>query len=125
MTGNQLNDTLIGTLAGTSTPQVDQLTGGAGADLFVIGDSQSSFYRSQAFNDYAHILDFDSSSDLIQLNGSLSYITADSSQQGLVGTGLFIDSDRNGQLGSSDELIAVLSNNNSPVNLTRNNLRFV
>ena len=43
----------------------------------------------------------------------------------LIGTGVFQDSDGNGLMSSTDELIAVLSHQNSAVELQRDNLQLV
>ena len=51
--------------------EVDTLTGGAGADTFVLGDRSYAYYRGQKSADYALITDFNSAEgDVIELFGS-------------------------------------------------------
>ncbi|WP_267921725.1 pre-peptidase C-terminal domain-containing protein [Nostoc favosum] len=56
--------------------EIDTLTGGTGADRFILGDFISVFYddnniANPGFADFASLTDFDSSQDQIQLKGSL------------------------------------------------------
>jgi len=48
----------------------DTLIGGGGSDLFILGDSQQSYYLGSGDSDYARIKDFDSTVDVLQLSGS-------------------------------------------------------
>lgn len=93
--------------------QIDTLSGGAGADVFVLGDSRGMFYDDGASNrlgsaDYARITDFQSGVDKLQLVSGFYLL---SSGGGL--TSLYRDFNRDGRLTSSgslcDELIAVLN----------------
>ena len=93
--------------------------------MFVLGNQDESFYASQGMNDYAHITDFDPTQDRLQLNGDSSYITAQIEHPDVVGTGVFHDADRNGLMGAGDDLIVVVSNQNSPVELERDSLKLV
>ncbi|NEP53839.1 MAG: calcium-binding protein, partial [Moorea sp. SIO3C2] len=56
----------------------DTLTGGAGADKFVIGDSKNPYYVGGGgflgLNDYALLKDFQSGTDKIQLHKGSNYI---------------------------------------------------
>ena len=85
ITGSSLNDTLTGgwgndTLDGfvpSGGPQVDILTGGGGADLFVLDNGMGSIYYLDPFgsstDSYALIKDYSrSQGDRIQLFGSYS-----------------------------------------------------
>ena len=45
-------------------------TTGAGADVFVLGNSTTVFYDAAGTGDFALIVDFQAGSDKIQLNGS-------------------------------------------------------
>jgi len=100
ITGGTGDDRISGVLAsGTSAKamgasQIDVLTGGSGADVFVLGDKRGLFYDDRingnlGLGDHARIQDFKSGVDKIQLF-SASYIT--SAKQG--NTSLYWD--RNG-----------------------------
>ena len=131
--GTNRNDVLIGTsgmdqlsAAGTSTRlgrgTIDTLTGGAGNDLFVLGDVRGRYYddgsaRSSGTSDFARITDF-SSGDKLQLKGSAKdYLQGwINNLQGFSGTGIYHDSNGNGVLDSRDELIALVQNH-GPIDL--------
>ena len=102
--------------------QVDVLTGSGGRDVFVLGNEQQSFYASQGMNDYAHITDFDPTQDQLQLNGDCNYFTAQIEHPDVTGTGVFRSA---GCTNTGDELIAVLSNNNSPVEIKQDDFKLV
>ena len=120
ITGSTGNDRISGVLAsGTSAKamgasQIDVLTGGSGADVFVLGDKRGLFYNDRingnlGIGDYARIQDFTSGVDKIQLF-SASYLT--SASQG--NTSLYWDRNGNGKLNltgsNQDELIAIFTN---------------
>ena len=120
ITGSTGNDRISGVLAsGTSAKamgasQIDVLTGGSGADVFVLGDNRGLFYNDRingnlGIGDYARIRDFTSGVDKIQLF-SASYLT--SASQG--NTSLYWDRNGNGKLNltgsNQDELIAIFTN---------------
>lgn len=120
ITGSTGNDRISGVLAsGTSSramgaSQIDVLTGGSGADVFVLGDKRGLFYNDRingnlGIGDYARIQDFTSGVDKIQLF-SASYLT--SASQG--NTSLYWDRNGNGKLNltgsNQDELIAIFTN---------------
>ena len=120
ITGSTGNDRISGVLAsGTSAKamgasQIDVLTGGSGADVFVLGDKRGLFYNDRingnlGIGDYARIQDFTSGVDKIQLF-SASYLT--SASQG--NTSLYWDRNSNGKLNltgsNQDELIAIFTN---------------
>jgi hypothetical protein len=118
--GGSGNDRLSGVLASGTTAaamgsqQVDVLTGGAGSDVFVLGDIRGIFYDNRdpgttGKTDYAQITDFRSGLDKIQLFKA-SYVAAVSN-----GSTLFYwDSNDNGIVNTGgrkpDELIAVINN---------------
>jgi Ca2+-binding RTX toxin-like protein len=94
--------------------QIDVLTGGSGADVFVLGDKRGVFYDNRingnaGLGDYARIQDFKVGTDKLQLF-SASYLT--SASQG--NTSLYWDRNGNGKLNltgsNQDELIAIFSN---------------
>ena len=122
MIGSDANDLLIGSIAEANSAQVDVLTGSGGRDVFVLGNEDQSFYASQGMNDYAHITDFDPTQDQLQLNGDSSYFTAQVEHPDVTGTGVFRSADGSN---TGDELIAVLSNNNSPVEIKQDDFKLV
>jgi hypothetical protein len=125
--GTSRNDVLIGTsgadtISGVGTARslgkgtIDTLTGGAGNDVFVLGDLRGRFYddgsaRSSGMADHARITDF-ASGDKLQLKGSASEYLQGwiNNLQGVSGTGIYHDSNGNGVLDSRDELIALVQN---------------
>ncbi|WP_338502688.1 Ig-like domain-containing protein [Sphingomonas kaistensis] len=112
-------DVLVGVgLTGKSLGKgtIDVLTGGAGNDVFVLGDSRGRFYddgnsKSSGSNDYARITDFDTG-DKVQLKGSAAEYLQGwiHNLQGASGTGIYHDTNGNGQIDSRDELIALVQN---------------
>ncbi|NER25463.1 MAG: hypothetical protein F6J96_33175, partial [Symploca sp. SIO1C2] len=76
--GNGGNNRLVGVDAQSSNPglgELDVLTGGEGADEFILGDEVNVFYADgtdllTATDGYALITDFTSGEDTIQLNGT-------------------------------------------------------
>jgi hypothetical protein len=125
--GTARNDVLVGTagkdlISGVGSGSklgkgtIDTLTGGAGDDVFVLGDSRGRFYddgstRSSGANDFARITDF-GTGDKLQLKGSAGdYLQGwISNLQGFTGTGIYHDTNGNGVLDSRDELIALVQN---------------
>jgi subtilisin family serine protease len=121
-TGTAGNDTLTGTsgadrlggvpdgatMLGRGT--IDRLTGGAGNDIFVLGDQRGVFYDdgvagSAGRGDYAQIMDF-RSGDKIQLSSAAGgYVLTQTSIGGLSGLGIFADLNRNGVFDATDELV--------------------
>jgi Ca2+-binding RTX toxin-like protein len=78
--GSDGADTLVGTNASVRN-EIDTLTGGSGADLFILGNSSGIFYND-AYNsqtgttDYALITDFNSGEDSLQLKSGTYYFGA-------------------------------------------------
>lgn len=125
--GTNRNDVLIGTsgadrLSGVGSSKqlgkatIDVLTGGAGNDVFVLGDSRGRFYddgsaRSSGMNDFARITDF-GSGDKLQLKGTAAEYLQGwiNNLQGFSGTGIYHDTNGNGVIDSRDELIALVQN---------------
>lgn len=119
ITGSNGDDRLAGvsstgtTATAMGAGQIDTLTGQAGADVFLLGDSRGVFYDDRiagnlGSGDYARINDFVSGIDKLQVKAGTSYLYTVSTS----GLSLYWDRNNNGQLnrnGSSrDELIAVL-----------------
>lgn len=135
LVGNAGNDILLGVnkSAAPKLNEIDTLTGGAGADTFILGDSNSVFYDDvnpvmAGKRDYALITDFNPNEDKIQLTGSNSasayryYTTEASGVPGVTqGTAVYLDkpSDR------SDELIAVIQGNSGLLSINGNYFSFV
>lgn len=119
------HDILIGVNPNTRTPgrnEIDQLTGGGGRDLFVLGDRQRVYYndgnRSRAgLQDYALIKDFNRKQDAIQLHGKASDYRLGASPTGK-GTAIFLET------GKTDELIAVVQGSGK-LNLNSSAFQFV
>lgn len=126
--GTNGNDTLVGTLGediiwgvlptGTRLGRgtIDVLSGMGGNDIFVLGDSRGRFYddgaaRKPGLQDYALIRDFQAG-DKLQLKGTASEYLQGwiSNLDGVSGTGIYHDTNRNGVLDRNDELIALVQN---------------
>ncbi len=115
--GNSGNDALYGgagndTLNGTDGIAAgflerDILVGGAGADTFVVGDANGAYYLGNGDRDYALIQDFNSSTDIIQLQGAAN----DYTQQYQGGSTQIYHNN-----GGSSDLVAIVENT-SAVNL--------
>ena len=116
LNGGSGDDILISVFPGSSLlpsglGEIDILTGGTGADRFILGDFISDFYDDNnsvnpGFGDFAIITDFDSSQDRIQLKGTLVDYRLE-----VVGsnTRIFID-----KLGAEpDEIIGIVQGKNN------------
>ena len=81
--------------------EIDRLTGGQGADTFVLGNKASYFYVGSGDNDYALIQDFNGhEGDIIQLKwNSADYVLGSISKGQITGTGIFLSSDSNELVG--------------------------
>jgi Ca2+-binding RTX toxin-like protein len=93
---------------------IDQLTGGAGNDIFLLGDSRGVFYddglsNNAGLSDYVRVRDFQTG-DQIQLSTKASaYFGAMVSLSGISGLGIYVDSNGNKIFDSTDELIGQLA----------------
>ena len=100
-------DLLFGTQRGVSAQgEVDVLTGGGGADFFVLGNENVTYYNdgdryAAGLSDYALITDFNSQEDQILLHGSRSQYQLATTASGT--DILYLES------GSYAELIATVS----------------
>jgi hypothetical protein len=97
--GGPNDDLLIGHLnipsSTINTTEIDRLTGGAGKDLFVLGNYDTAFYVNGGASDYALITDF-SDGDRIGLSGARAdYDLRDTSTRLGAGVGIFRKSDDN------------------------------
>ena len=73
--GGDGDDTIVGVAPKGNNPginEIDILTGGAGADIFVLGDSSNPYYVGGGDSDFAVITDFQSGTDKIQLHGDIN-----------------------------------------------------
>ena len=113
LVGTSGNDTISGIPQSGShlgRGTVDALTGGAGNDIFILGDARGLFYndgnaRNAGTGDYARIIDFQTG-DKIQLSDDVAtYFMRSVKVGGFGGIGIYADTDRNGRFGNSDELV--------------------
>ncbi|MBD2492629.1 Calx-beta domain-containing protein, partial [Aulosira sp. FACHB-615] len=111
-TGNG-NDRLIGVAQNSVNPglgEIDVLQGGTGGDIYVIGNAATTFYddgnsTTAGITDYARIVSFNVSEDIIQLTGPKSnYILGSSPINNITGTAIYIKK----PIGEPDELIAIV-----------------
>jgi Bacterial Ig domain/von Willebrand factor type D domain/RTX calcium-binding nonapeptide repeat (4 copies) len=117
--GGNGDDMLVGVdsiLANPGKGEVDLFMGNKGADTFVLGDRNSSYYVGLGSQDYALITDL-WAEDRIQLHGSASDYVLGSATAGLAnGTGIFLAQDPNELLGIvQGQNIANLDLSNSSV----------
>ena len=69
--GGRGNDVINGTdSVNAGLDSEDRLNGGAGADVFVLGDATRGFYNSQGWIDCVVIEDFNAREDIVRLHGS-------------------------------------------------------
>jgi Ca2+-binding RTX toxin-like protein len=134
LTGSSGNDSLLGgagddiligvnansistvsslSISSSGTPglgEIDQLTGGAGVDQFILGDPNNVYYNdgsslTPGTGDYALIVDFSAGQDKIQLKGSASNyglnVVASNTQ-------IFLDNDGIAGFTAKDELVGVV-----------------
>jgi hypothetical protein len=111
---DQDGDRMLGTNSTSKgLGESDRLTGDAGNDTFVLGNSTTSFYddgnnANKGVTDYALIMDFSFGDDLIELAGNQNYYLNNNPINTPAGTGIFIDNDSVSGVNGKDELIAVL-----------------
>jgi subtilisin family serine protease len=108
----------------------DKLYGHGGADVFVLGEAaRGLFYDddlagSAGRADHAAILDF-GADDKIQLVGKLSdYVLTKETINGILGTSIFRDDNRNGKYDSLDEYVAHVSGSSTALALTPDHFVF-
>jgi RTX calcium-binding nonapeptide repeat (4 copies) len=116
--GDDGDDTLYGVgQKNLGTGTVDELTGGAGKDRFMLGNRKSAFYAKGGNLDYALIRDFTIGQDRIQLEGRRSdYVLEKTEVSGIGtedevrGTGIFT---------KQGELIGVVENAPNSLSLSK------
>ncbi|MEG3845746.1 calcium-binding protein, partial [Microcoleus sp. herbarium19] len=116
LSGGGGNDVLnAGSINPAVTGVIDTLTGGNGSDRYILANGTSVYYNdgnntTAGLNDYALIQGFNTSQDKIQLAGSASkYVLGASPVRGVNGTAIYLDTNNNGILGPTDELISVVA----------------
>ncbi len=118
LTGTDGDDVLSGVDANAEIPglgEIDTLTGGAGSDVFVLGDSARFYYNdgddaATGEGDYGLITDFNLNEDFIQLHGEPTDYQFGSVPAGLPeGTAIFKT------IADTNELIGIVQNH---LNLT-------
>ena len=126
--GTSGNDTLVAVDTSQANPgagEIDVLQGFDGADTFVFGDANGSYYddgnaATAGTNDYGLIWDFVSGTDRIQLAGTAADYVLTADTTGLAsGTDIWLV----GQNGAANELIAAV-NGVSGLNLNSNSFVF-
>jgi Ca2+-binding RTX toxin-like protein len=128
LTGGGGNDVLVG--GSVTGGFIDKFNGGNGSDRYVLANANSVFYNdgnnsTAGLNDYGLIQGFSTSHDTIQLEGSASrYVLGSSPINGVSGTGIYLDTNGSGTLGSSDELISVVAGVTN-LNLTASYMSYV
>ena len=123
LTGTTASEWLTGvTATGTSTAnlgrlQIDTVTGLAGNDTFLLGDSRGIFYNdgntgSTGSGDYLLIKDFQQGIDKIGIRSGSNYLSRSATISGITYTEIYWDQLANGILNTSgtsrDELVARL-----------------
>jgi len=126
------NDTLMAAGSNNGFGQKDTLTGGAGADYFVLGNENGAFYddgntSNAGAGDYAYISDFTVGQDVLVLSGSVSDYTLVSGAAigvtGMTGSGFY---GLFREQGATDELIAVIKSSTALTSAnTINNAQFI
>jgi Ca2+-binding RTX toxin-like protein len=80
LSGEFGDDTLNGAGTTLGVGEIDRLAGGAGSDLFVLGNQIDAFYLGNGDLDFAYIVDFNPNVDTLQLNGAaIDYTTMQTS----------------------------------------------
>jgi Ca2+-binding RTX toxin-like protein len=116
ISGGEGTDTLTGcsTASGRGKGEIDILTGGSGADQFVLGSGGALYSdgnrKKAGREDYALVTDFSVGEDKLQLSGKAkNYFLKSSGVKGVSGNGLYFDSNKNGAFDKSDELVAIIN----------------
>jgi hypothetical protein len=92
--GGAGNDTLVGVdpNTGFGIGEIDKLTGGAGSDRFILGDSTGTYYLGTGSADYALITDF-GASDVIQTHSGDVLTIGGALPTGVSGRALYLGTD--------------------------------
>ena len=105
----------------------DTLTGGQDSDTFVLGEGDTVFYNDEdastgGESDFATIIRFDATEDIIQLNGSADLYRLEFSSVGTSTNAELIFAPESETVG---ELIAVISNVDTDLSLDDSAFSFV
>ncbi|MEM8613049.1 MAG: CARDB domain-containing protein, partial [Cyanobacteria bacterium P01_H01_bin.105] len=111
--GDRGDDILVGVnitnAVNPGSNQIDLLIGGFGDDVFVLGDTNQSYYVDTTSPDYAVIADYTAGEDVIVLHGSASSYSLGTPSTGLpTGTGIF----------QGTELVAIVQGDTAALSLT-------
>jgi len=92
--------------------QIDTVTGGAGADLFLLADDRGGFYNDgrstkSGTGDFLRINDFNPNEDALQILGSSQYLVRNVTINGTAFSEIYLGND-DSILNSRDELVARL-----------------
>lgn len=114
LSGGAGADSLTGTNAdAVGFEEIDRLMGGAGADMFALGNDLTAFYNdgdltSQSMGDYALIEDFDATEDTVELFGGMSYYLEASPIGIPEGMAIYLDDDGTVGMSDTDEMIGLI-----------------
>ena len=114
LSGGAGADSLTGTNAdAVGFEEIDRLMGGAGADMFALGNDLTAFYNdgdltSQGMGDYALIEDFDATEDTVELFGGMSYYLEASPIGIPEGMAIYLDDDGTVGMSDTDEMIGLI-----------------
>lgn len=114
--GGEGDDILLGGLKNdslVSSSGRDRLTGNGDGDIFQLTGRTQLIFSDRSSNkglsEYALITDFNKAEDRIELMGSAGRYVLDTSPiDGISGTAIYADTNRNGNLSDSDELVAIV-----------------
>lgn len=126
--GDATNERMVAVDTGAANPglgEIDVFVGAGGADTFVFGDMNGSYYddgngATTGTGDYGFVWDFTPGTDIIELAGTMADYTLTSNAAGLpAGTAIW----HHGGQGEADDLIGVL-NGVYGLSLASNNFSF-
>ncbi|NJO72253.1 MAG: calcium-binding protein [Oscillatoriales cyanobacterium RM1_1_9] len=97
LSGDKGDDLLVGVSFASANPgrgELDTLSGGAGIDVFALGDATRTYYLGTGLNDVALLIDFAPAEDLIAVSTTNNLSISAFSLAGIgEGTGIFSSGD--------------------------------